>query len=419
MLVKKLFNKLYNLSLRALLKIVPKINRNELIKMGKRKNSIYVVENPYDFLIKEPKQKLAKKRFKSIIGLKKIDCFFGVILDDIRLIGPYGLAFTRSGKIVLETSTIESLKSALILTIQKIGLIGFLKQYFFAIFPSFDFKGKSLEFGAHLICRTTRMVIKNDVLHTNPPTFGHWMLERLPQLRAFEAIINKKENNNCKLILNKTPANWQIESLELMGYNKKKIFRLDYDGLRVERLIISSLRSSGTKTYEFDPKARRWVAERLKSNYNVEKISKKSSKANICLFRQDIPSRRIKNINSLRKILKQKKFKELHNITDQNLFESSKDFINAKRFLYTYGSGVTRILFSKNLKEIIEIFSCDQDKKSSTFLFAAEMGIEYKCLPAGKLPISILDNDERSPFFLEEDKNEWYVPLEELKTLIN
>ena len=64
MLVKKLFNKLYNLSLRALLKIVPKINRNELIKMGKRKNSIYVVENPYDFLIKEPKQKLAKKKIQ-------------------------------------------------------------------------------------------------------------------------------------------------------------------------------------------------------------------------------------------------------------------------------------------------------------------------------------------------------------------
>jgi hypothetical protein len=231
--------------------------------------------------------------------------------------------------------------------------------------------------------------------------------------------MHKKENINCKLILNKTPANWQIESLELMGYNKKNIFRINSDGLRVGQLIVSSLRNGGTKNYEFDPKARQWVAERLQSNYNLEKIDKKSLKANICLFRQDIPSRRIKNINSLRKILKTKKFKELQNITDQNLFESSKDFISAKRFLYTYGSGVTRILFSKNLKEIIEIFSCDQDKKSSTFLFAAEMGIEYKCLPAGKLPISILDNDERSPFFLEEDKNEWYVPLEELKTLIN
>ena len=162
MLVKKLFNKFYNLSLIILIKIIPKINRNELIKIGERKNSIHIVENAYDFLIKKPKQELAKKRFRNIIGLKKIDFFFGIILDDIRLIGPYGLAFTRSGKIVLETSTIESLKSALRLTIQKIGLIGFLKQYIFAIFPFLDFKGKSLAFGAHLICRTTRMIMKDN-----------------------------------------------------------------------------------------------------------------------------------------------------------------------------------------------------------------------------------------------------------------
>jgi hypothetical protein len=107
------------------------------------------------------------------------------------------------------------------------------------------------------------------------------------------------------------------------------------------------------------------------------------------------------------------------NINKQNLFESGKDFLYAEKFLYTLGSGVTRIMFSKKLKEIIEIYSCDQDKIDGFFLLASEMGIKYKCVAAGKLPLSVLNETKKNIFYSESEINEWYVPEEELAASLN
>ena len=60
-----IFNKnfLNNLFLRVLLKIIPIIERSELINYGKKNNSICIVEKAYNHVIPEPKHYLAKKRF--------------------------------------------------------------------------------------------------------------------------------------------------------------------------------------------------------------------------------------------------------------------------------------------------------------------------------------------------------------------
>ena len=46
------------------------------------------------------------------------------------------------------------------------------------------------------------------------------------------------------------------------------------------------------------------------------------------------------------------------------------------------------------------------------------MGVEYKCLPAGKLPLSLIDNNEWGNFYELKDKNYWEVHIDELKRLI-
>jgi hypothetical protein len=107
------------------------------------------------------------------------------------------------------------------------------------------------------------------------------------------------------------------------------------------------------------------------------------------------------------------------NVNNQDLFDSAKDFLYAEKFLYTLGGAVTRIMFSKNLKEIIEIYSCDQDKIDGFFLLASEMGIRYKCVAAGKLPLSALSKSKKNIFYSESETNEWYVPEEELVAVLN
>lgn len=413
---KKIIYKLKNKSFIFLIFIIPKINRQKLIEIARENNSLEIVEDEYESYIKEPLQELTKKRFRNHIGQKKIECFFGAVIKNVRLIGPFGLPFTRRGQIILETTTLNSFSSNLKSTIKLLGIIGFFREYFLAIFPFLEKKNHSLKWGAHLICRTLRVAKKDNELSIST-NFGHWMLEKLPQIRAIEAMIKKNDVTNCKIILNNAPANWQLESLTMMNIDKRNIHCLEGNSLRVDNLIISSLRNTSTKSYEFDPKARQWTAKRLQSNYN-QMNTKTLSNDNISLFRQDTPSRKIINIETLRNTLKLFNFFELKNLSEQSLYDSSIKFLYAKKFIYTYGSGVSRILFAKDLETCIEIFSEDQDDRFGSFYFATEMGVEYKCLPAGKLPLSLIDDNAWSDFYELKDKNYWVVHADELKLLI-
>ena len=413
---KKIIYKLKDKSFIFLIFIIPKINRQKLIEIARENNSLEIVEDEYESYIKEPLHELTKKRFRNHIGQKKIECFFGAVIKNVRLIGPFGLPFTRRGQIILETTTLNSFSSNLKSTIKLLGIIGFFREYFLAIFPFLEKRGHSLKWGAHLICRTLSVVKKDNGLSIST-NFGHWMLEKLPQIRAIEAMIKKNDVTNCKVILNEAPANWQLESLKMMNIDTRNIHCLKGNSLKVDNLIISSLRNTGTKSYEFDPKARQWTAKRLRSNYN-QMNTKTSSNDNISLFRQETPSRKIINIETLRNTLGLFNFFELKNLSEQSLYNSSIKFLYAKKFIYTYGSGASRMLFAKDLETCIEIFSVDQDDRFGSFYFASEMGVEYKCLPAGKLPLSLINDNAWSDFYELKDKNYWVVHTDELKLLI-
>jgi hypothetical protein len=127
--------------------LIPTISRIKLIKIAKKKNSISIVEKSYFFEIKKPNQKLAQLRFGELQGIKKVDCFFGLYLNDVRLIGPYGIPVTRKGQIILEplSNNRKYLAFFLLETLKTLGVKGFLFEYFLAIFPYFDIKKNIFE----------------------------------------------------------------------------------------------------------------------------------------------------------------------------------------------------------------------------------------------------------------------------------
>ena len=86
---KRIINKLKNKLFIFFILIIPKINRQKLIEIARENDSFEIVEDEYEYYIKEPQQKLSKKRFKNYIGQKKIECFFGAVINNVRLIGPF------------------------------------------------------------------------------------------------------------------------------------------------------------------------------------------------------------------------------------------------------------------------------------------------------------------------------------------
>ena len=399
------------LLIKLLVCIIPKIGRDKLIKIGKKKKSICVVEEQYEVLIKKPNQSLAKERFKNSYGQKKVDCFFGIKIKDVRLIGPYGIPFTRKGQVILEPISKSWFNHVLTITIVQLGLFGFLKEFLLAIFPIFDTKKNFLKIGAYLICRGAKSIIFEN--KQPQPVFGHWLGEQLPQLRGIEGIFSKF-GISCPLIVNKNPKDWQIESLKLMNYKKDDIYELTQKGLRVGEIIISSLRNVHSRHTEFDPKARKWAAKRLQSNFEKLNI-KEYNKKNICLFRQNENNRRISNYEDVKKIILENNYYETK-IENQSLFESAKNFFFAENYLSIYGSGILRIMFMKQPKKLIEIYTINVDDRDIFFLLASEFDMEYQCVEAQMLQKNKLNNQDKKEIFKNQFiNNDWHVPIYQLK----
>ena len=266
--------------------------------------------------------------------------------------------------------------------------------------------------GAYLICRGARSLVFEN--KQPQPVFGHWLGEQLPQLRGIEGIFSKF-NISCPLIINKNPNDWQLESLELMGYKKNDTYELTQKGLRVGEIIIASLRNVHSRQTEFDPKARKWAAKRLQSNFR-EINFEFNNKKNISLFRQNEKNRRISNYEDVKKIIYKHYYPEVR-IENQTLFESAKSFFFAENNLSIYGSGILRIMFMKQPKKLIEIYNVNLYDRDVFFLLASEFGMEYKCVPAETLKINLKKND------LDKDLNYydkyWYVDLELLNKSLN
>jgi hypothetical protein len=407
-----------NIFINLILKIFPKINRKELIKIGYKKKTICIVENEYEFTIKQPSQALAKERFKKFCGPRKVDCFFGIKINDVRLIGPFGIPFTRTGKIILEPISKRWLVHVFKTTLAHMGLLGFIKQYFLAIFPIFDSKKNFLKIGAHLLCRGSKLSGLDDRIIE--PVFGHWLGEQLPQIRSIEGVC-KKFALKSPLIVNKSNTNWQIDSLALMGYKKGDLFKYNQNGLRVGELIISSLRNVHSRGFEFDPRARKWAAKRLQSNFVSLDLSKYKKK-NVCVFRQNDKNRSISNYKSLKKNIINKKYYEIQ-VDNLTFLESAKNFYLANNYLSIYGSGIFNVMIMKNPKKLVEIFLPNNKTKEVFFLLSQEFNMEYKCIlakPALNSSMSFPPEIINSRYSeLKDKKKEWHVPLHELdKSLI-
>ena len=383
--LKTKINNVLNTPLKSLLfkvfiKLIPKISRHRLITKTEKKDCISLEQEGYEHYIKEPKQKLARHRFRKIAGIRKIEPFYGFMLKDVRLIGPYAIPVNRFGFVIMEPISHRMFPVMLKVTIRELGLFGTLKQYFLAIFPWFDSTLNLIEEGAHLLCRGAQW--------PGGPVFAHWMCEQLPQLRGIEGISNKLMLSP-KIIINREPPKWQIESLNLMGYENEQIITHNVPGMRVKKLIFATLRNFHSNNLEFDPLARKWASRRLIKG--LQKNSLKTPvtrKKNIALLRQNETTRYIINVAELKICLEDYEFHVFEGISHLGFIESAMAFNNASNFFAVHGSGIANIMFMKEPKKLIEIYAQSRDYSELFFLFASEFDMDYECIAAGTMPDS-------------------------------
>jgi hypothetical protein len=395
-----------------LVSIIPLLRRESLLEQGRQSGTLVITQHSYTFDVLPPKNPDAKKRFGHLCGIKNVQPFFALIISDVRLIGPYGLPVTRNGKVIVEPMLEEWLPHVLKTTINELGFFKFLWQYLLCFFPYLDFQKSTLDFASHLVCR--------GAIWPGGPIFGHWMAEHLPQIRAIESL-ESRMSKKSKIIINRDPPDWQIESLELMGIEYNRLYIHSQKGLRVKKLVISSIRNVHSNNMEIDPIARTWASRRLQDGIRFRIKNENHQFEKISIFRQDARNRKLINIEEIKKIVESFGYYNFAH-TQLSLVESGLVFQKTKDLIACFGSGITRIMFMETPKRLTEIYSNAQMERDVFFLFACEFGIEYSCIFAdtveddSKLFITQNQNVENSHAF--HQKNElWHLNINGLKEL--
>lgn len=395
--------------LRLVSALVPQISRDHLLAEGLKNDSAAIVEESYICEIPKPEDPLTDRRFHHLIGKHKISPFFGIVLKDVRLIGPYGIPVTRSGKVVMEPIARRWFPNVLGVTLRELGLSRLALEYLFAVFPILDRSRTEIPFAAHLLCRGA------DWLSGRGPIFGHWLGEQIPQLRAIEKI-QEKSGRKFALLINRKPASWQLESLALLGYNKSDILEHDKPGVRVRELVISSLRNVHSRGMELDPRARMWASERLRGAVNGDVTP---GPQRIAYLRTNQPLRTAANIIDLRATLSETNFVE-----DKDYPNGLYDYLlasrNGKHIVAIAGSNVFHLLFCSKPESFVEIFPPGFEHREFCFLLSFELGMTYACVPALAVPrIEQQFTVWQGARDYDAVQDALYVPITELEEKLN
>jgi len=351
------------------LALLPKLQRASL-ELGSTKNWQYLeVEPSYHFRLEVPEDGLSRVRFKNHCGVVQVAPFFAACLKDVRVIGPWGIPVTRSGKIVVEAVGVDFFASRIFGTIRTLGAGTTLKQYLLAIFPMFERRSSALPLAAHLIPREW-----DD--HGNPH-FGHWLGEKLPQIRAFRAMENIQQRP-IPLLINSSPTAWQLELLEVFGIPVSNLILAQPHGQRVKELIVGSLRNVHSRHIEIDPRARSWLAQELTNRGNGYQGPKAKG---VFVFRGQHETRSIANQPELIARLEASGLTRFEPGSQDKPSEIGQ-LSEAEVLLGDFGSGLMNLLFMPNCRRIIEIFGPNQRDRHVFFYLAAELGIQHSSIEA-------------------------------------
>ncbi len=317
-----------------------------------------LIRNSYVF---EPKHHATKANVKRLgsqpeqIGVPPFYCYK---MQNVSLIGPYGIAVTRRGLIVGEIFQ-SALEKRLRHTINQLGLARFIKLYLAALMPF-------------------RKATKNSIFHMVPrhgygvdqPNFCHWLLENLPQLTA----LRKCGDGQTAILTNKTLTSFQIQSLELCGVLDSSVMRATQDFLRIDNFYFATLRSAASSLGERDPVGRRGLVSLLKKNIRNRKGS--SDEKKVFLTRQHMETRVISNISQLETLFEKYGIETFD--PGKHDFEYCVNFFRqAKLIVAPHGAALANMVFAESCT-IVEMLCGEKEKADFFYYTAMEFGLKYE-----------------------------------------
>jgi capsular polysaccharide biosynthesis protein len=209
-------------------------------------------------------------------------------------------------------------------------------------------------------------------------SYYHWFTEYLPQVRALQAF-GTEMGQVPKLLLPTRPPDWMVDSLRGLGIERGRIRRYDGKGLRVGALLVTERRPQtgglyGVRRSSVDDLL--WVRDQVLSRFGEGKAARRRRR--IYLSRQQSGRRRVKNYDSLWKLLETNGFECF--IPENLAFREQVRLLEEAEYVVgPHGGGLTNLLFAPEGTRVLELLPTTENT-SHYFALSRRLGHQYAAI---------------------------------------
>jgi hypothetical protein len=183
--------------------------------------------------------------------------------------------------------------------------------------------------------------------------YFHWLLECLTRLEGLDHYI-KMTGNRPKLLIDRNPPNWMIESLHLLGYTQGDLLYWDSEVLHAERFVLPSYRRQAGRT---SIKACRWLKAQLFSSLGIE-IPVGNDPLRVFVSRRKAGARRIVNEEQVMDCLAIHGFRT-YVLEEMSFSDQVRLFSQADTIVAPHGAGLANMIFALPGTRVFEVFGRD------------------------------------------------------------
>ena len=280
--------------------------------------------------------------------------FFNVF-DNANLVGPEAVGVTSNNEIILETVN---------------GNIGLLNK----CSPSKFNNPKRLNIDQNYDVAISLVTPYNNSHRKN---YLHWITEGLLLLEAVE-YYSSNYGYNPKIIINKNPTSYQIDSLNMLGILNENIIEWKHTRAKISKLIVPALRSIKNDWHKIiSPAAINWLRQKLLLGINDNNHSNSFSER-IIIMRKEPYDRKILNIDEISDLLNKFSFKQYY-LENMKFKDQISLFKNARTIIAAHGAGLANIVFSGG-SDVIELFAKPPERYTEYYRIANSLGLKYNFL---------------------------------------
>lgn len=216
------------------------------------------------------------------------------------------------------------------------------------------------------------------MLHRWARNYSHWTEEWLTQLHGVEQYASIT-GEHPTLLIPPDPPDFIPQSLDLLGYGPAEYVELDHERVRVNSLVLPSIRrcwSSTSDDYIRDISALEWLRDRVLSRVSLPDDRDTPSKL-LVSRQQDAETRRIVNWDAVETALSERGYETVV-LTDLDYSEQKRLFAGVDVVVGPHGAGLTEFIYATDAG-LLELFG-DDYTVPVYFEMATGLDHEYGCL---------------------------------------